>query len=182
MTRTLLRGGHERTLHIILPECSKPYRSSRIGLLKMRQPAIWEKKIQAAGGRCVSDGRGFVVLLFATRGSRELSEMYQDFGLLCAQGKVRWALFRTGEEDGDAHYALRDVLRTVALIVGVPLQLKLALVATSQSVAQACRAMQEELRVLGCDARVFRIERQAEQWLRAAQQTALPRVRETALS
>jgi hypothetical protein len=137
--------------------------------------------MQAAGARCVSDARGFVVLTFAKRDSRALSEMYQDFGLLCAEGKVRRALFRAGEEDGDAHYALRDVLRTVALVVGVPLRLNLALVASSESVAQAFRAMQEELRGLGCDARVFRIERQADQWLRAAQQPALPPVRETAL-
>jgi hypothetical protein len=137
--------------------------------------------MQAAGARCVSDGRGFVVLTFDRCDSRAVCEMYQDFGLLCTQGKVRRALFRAGEDDGDAHYALRDVLRTVVLIVGVPLRLKLALVASSESAAQAFRAMQEELRGLGCDARIFRIERQADQWLRAAHQPALPPVRETAL-
>lgn len=121
-------------------------------------------------------------MMFAQRGSRELSEMYQDFAALCAQGKVRWALFKTGEEDGDAHYTLRDVLRTVVLTVGVPLHLKLALVTGSDSVAEVHRDMQEELRALGCDARVFRIEREADRWLRAAQQTALPPVREAALS
>jgi hypothetical protein len=142
---------------------------------------LWETKMQAAGARCVSDGRGFVVLTFDRCDSRAVCEMYQDFGLLCTQGKVRRALFRAGEDDGDAHYALRDVLRTVVLIVGVPLRLKLALVASSESAAQAFRAMQEELRGLGCDARIFRIERQADQWLRAAHQPALPPVRETAL-
>ena len=165
-----------------MPECTQPNRFWLIEFAKNALHGDPETKIQAAGGRCVSDGRGFVVLLFATRGSRELSEMYQDFGVLCAQGKVRRALFKTGEEDGDAHYALRDVLRTVALTVGVPLQLKLALVARSDSVAQVYRAMREELRALGCDARVFRIEGEADQWLHAAQHTALPPVRETSVS
>ena len=134
--------------------------------------------MHASDVRWVSEARGYIVVRFDQRGSRELSEMYQKFGHLCAQGKVRQALFRTGQEDGDAHYALRDILSTVTLIVGEPLRLKLALVANSASVAQVYRSMQEELRALGCDTRVFRLERQAAQWLRAGRPRA-PRRRVT---
>jgi len=99
--------------------------------------------------------------------SRQLSEIYQDFGLRCARREVRYALLKTGDEEGDAHYALRDILRAVALVAGIPVHLRLALVASSDSVAQVCQTMQQDLRALGCDARLFRMERQADQWLRA---------------
>jgi hypothetical protein len=95
---------------------------------------------------------------------------------------VRRALLRTGDEDPDTHYALRDVLRTVVLTVGILLHFRLAVVASSDPIAQVCTQMQEELRALGCHARVFRIERQAEHWLRAGQRRAGPLVGELAVS
>lgn len=117
--------------------------------------------------RSSNEQGGVVVIDFRRCGSRQLSEIYQDFGLRCARREVRCALLKTGDEEPDAHYALRDILRTVALVAEIPLQLRLALVTSSDSVAQVCRTMQQELRALGCDARPFRIERQADQWLRA---------------
>ena len=115
-----------------------------------------------------SDEQSSVVVIdFRRCNSRQLSEIYQDFGSQCARREVRRALFTTGDEEAVAHYALRDILRTLALIAEIPLHLRLALVTSSDSVAQVCRTMQEELRALGCDARSFRIERQADDWLRA---------------
>jgi hypothetical protein len=121
---------------------------------------------------CISAQGGFVIIDVSGYGSHQLSESYQDFGLLCAQRKVRRALLRTGDEDAYAHYALRDVLRAVALIAGIPLRFRLGVVASSDSTAQVCANMHEELRALGCDARVFRVERQAEQWLLASERPA----------
>lgn len=112
---------------------------------------------------------GFVAIDFRGRSSREVSEIYQAFALLCARGKVSGALLEAGEEDAaDAHYALRDTLVTVARIAGVPLRFRLALVARSGAIATVYRKAQRELRALGCDARVFRIERRAGRWLSAA--------------
>lgn len=99
--------------------------------------------------------------------SRELSEIYQAFALLCARQAVRAALLKTGDEDADAHYALRDTLVTVARIAGIPLRFKLALVASFGPTEQLYRTLQAELRSLGCEAQVFRRERQAVQWLGA---------------
>lgn len=79
---------------------------------------------------------------------------------------MRWALFRTGDEDADAHYTLRDILATVARIAGVPLRFKLALVASPGPVEDVYAAMQGELRALGCDSRVFRVAPEAGRWLR----------------
>ena len=97
--------------------------------------------------------------------SRELSEMYQAFGLLCAGEKVRAALLMTGGEDADVHYTLRDILVTLARIAGIPVRFRLALVASSGAVERVHRAIQGDLRSLGCDTRVFRRERQAAEWL-----------------
>lgn len=130
----------------------------------------------------ISAQGGFVIIDVSGCNSHQLSDTYQDFGLLCARRKVRWALLRTGDEDARVHYALRDVLRTVVLIAGVPLHIRLAVVASTDSIAQVCGAMREELRALGCDARVFRIERQAEHWLRAGKRPAQPMVGEVAVA
>ncbi len=125
---------------------------------------------------------GFVIIDVSGCNSHQLSDSYQDFGLLCARGKVRSALLRTGGEDPDAHYALCDVLRTVVRIAGIPLHFRLAVVASADSIAQVCGTMREELRSLGCDARVFRIERQAEQWLLANQRPAQPALGQVAVA
>ena len=97
-----------------------------------------------------------------------MCDLYQAFALLCARKTVGCVLLRTGDEDANVHYALRDVLATIALIAGIPLHLSLALVTGSPSIAQVCGTMQAELRSLGCDAQVFRAEPQASQWLRVA--------------
>ena len=119
--------------------------------------------------RHIDTQRGFVAIDFRGRSSHEVSELYQAFALLCARGKVSGALLEAGEEDlADAHYALRDTLVTVACIAGVPLRFRLALVARSGAIAAVYRRTQRELRALGCDARVFRMEERAGRWLKAA--------------
>lgn len=95
----------------------------------------------------------------------EWSEVYQEFGLLCARQGVHWALLRTGDEEPDVHYSLRDVLRMVVLVAEVRLHLRLGVISTSQTVARVCQGMAEELRVLGCIARVFPAELKAYEWL-----------------
>lgn len=108
---------------------------------------------------------GLVVVDFRGCNSHEVSTVYQAFALLCAREKVRDALLKTGDEDADAHYALRDTLVTVARIAKIPLRFRLALVASSAPIEHAYRDMQRELRLLGCDARVFRAASEARQWL-----------------
>lgn len=115
------------------------------------------KRIDRQSGVVVVDLRGC--------GSRELSEIYQAFALLCARQAVRGALLKTGDEDADAHYALRDTLVTVARIAGIPLRFRLALVASFSPTEEVFRTLQAELRSLGCDAQVFRLEPQAVRWL-----------------
>jgi hypothetical protein len=115
--------------------------------------------------RRIDEKSGFVVVDLRGCGSRELSEIYQAFALLCARQAVRGALLKTGDEDADAHYALRDTLVTVARIAGIPLRFRLALVAGFRPAEEVFRTLQTELRALGCDAQVFRMEPPAVQWL-----------------
>jgi hypothetical protein len=106
-----------------------------------------------------------VVVDFRGCNSHEVSAVYQAFAVLCARQKVRDALLRTGDEDADGHYALRDTLVTVARVAGIPLRFRLALVAGSARIEKVYGIMQDELRALGCDVRVFRFAWQAQQWL-----------------
>jgi len=115
--------------------------------------------------RHIEEQGGLVVVDFHGCGSYEVSTVYQAFALLCARDKVRAALLMAGDEDADAHYALRDTLVTVSRIAKIPLRFRLALVASSAPIENAYRAMQRELRLLGCDARVFRAASEARQWL-----------------
>lgn len=117
---------------------------------------------------CVNAAGNYVVIDFRRCESHRFSEVYQDFGVLCTRMDVRRALLKTGDEEADIHYALLDILRAVVLVVETPLHLKLALVSRSDAVTLVYRAMQKELRVLGCDAGLFRFQPQAEGWLRAS--------------
>jgi hypothetical protein len=105
------------------------------------------------------------VIDFRGCSSRGVSEIYQAFALLCAREEVRRALLKAGSEDPDAHFALRDTLVTLARIAGIPLRFRLALVAGSSPIERVYRTVRSELGALGCEARVFRTERQAGRWL-----------------
>ena len=114
------------------------------------------------------DGKvGFVVVDCRDRGLREIGEIYQAFAMLCAREEVRFVLLKTGAEDADAHHTLRDILVTLGRVVGTPLQFRLALVASCDSIERVYSAMLLEVRSLGCDAQVFRAEGEADRWLRA---------------
>lgn len=130
----------------------------------------------------VSAQGGFVIIDVSGCDSHQLSASYQNFGLLCARRRVRLALLRTGREDAYADYALRDVLRTVVRIAGIPLRFRLAIVATTDSIAQVCESMSEDLRALGCESRVFRVEREAEQWLLHRKRPARPKFGQAAVA
>jgi hypothetical protein len=100
---------------------------------------------------------------------RRLCHGYQTFGLLCAERKVRAALVRTGNEDADGHYTLRDILVTLACVAGVPLRFRLAFVARSEAIVRVCRILRSELAPFGCELGVFPVERRAFDWLRGGE-------------
>lgn len=107
--------------------------------------------------------------------SRGVSEIYQAFAVLCAREEVHRALLKSGNEDPDAHFALRDTLVTLARIAGIPLRFRLALVASSSRIEDVYRTVQGELRSLGCEAQVFRTERRAGRWLFGDAESPAPR-------
>jgi hypothetical protein len=124
-----------------------------------------EGEIHAPHNARIDEHGGFVVVDFRCCKPSQWSEIYQDFGLLCARQGVHWALLRTGDEEPDVHYSLRDVLRTVVLVAEIRLQLRVGVISSSHLVARVCQGMAEELRVLGCIARVFPAELKAYEWL-----------------
>jgi hypothetical protein len=104
-----------------------------------------------------------------------VSAVYQAFALLCARESVSEALLKAGNEDADAHYALRDTLVTLSRVAEIPLRFRLALVAVAGPIENVYRNMQRELRSLGCDARVFRTAAEARQWLGGAGEPQMKR-------
>lgn len=107
-----------------------------------------------------------VVIEFEARSSQGISLAYQDLAaLLCRPKKRECVLLHAGTEDAEMHYALRDVLHTVARVVGEPLELRVALLGRSRALAAVCRGMQPALAALGCELRLFHGERQAVTWL-----------------
>jgi hypothetical protein len=104
--------------------------------------------------------QNFLVLDFA-RCTRGAYDIYEQLALLCTQRKVSRVLVKAGAEDADVHYTLHDVLATVALALGGPLDLRLAMIEGSPSITRVYRAMQPALRSLGCDMRIFDVESEA---------------------
>lgn len=134
---------------------------SRRGHIAERENGILER-IQEQDGFVVIDARGCE--------PRRLCYGYQVFGMLCVRRQVRAALVRTGSEDPDGHYVLRDILVTLARVAGIPLDFRLAFVARSDEIAEVCRTMQKALTPLGCELAVFRSERRAHEWLGGGQE------------
>lgn len=142
--------------------------------VRYKWPVMHSTYRDHAAARALSGERSFVDIDFRGCSPQELSERYQSFGLLCARGKVGSAMLKTGHEDADAHYTLRDILVTVTCIVGIPLGFRLALVATTDSIELVYRTILEDLHGLGCEARIFRNEAQAAGWLHAGRQWSPP--------
>jgi len=62
------------------------------------------------------------VIDFRGCNSRGVSEIYRAFALLCAREEVRRALLKAGNEDPDAHFALRSAGRWLFGDAGAPAQ------------------------------------------------------------
>ena len=50
-----------------------------------------------------SCGEGWLLIDFSRCNATELFSIYQEFGLLCAKGRARRVLLKTGNEDADVH-------------------------------------------------------------------------------
>lgn len=76
-------------------------------------------------------------------------------------------LIVAGDDDPAGARALRDTL-TMMLLVGIPSDFKLALVATSERVAVTYRNAQRDLCAAGATTRLFDNEQNATRWLEGA--------------
>lgn len=104
---------------------------------------------------------------FGGCGRDDVFTAYQELGVLCFAGaRPRRLLLRAGREEAESHYALRDVLSTVArMTVCGSLEMSIALVTSSRATAQVGHALRAALVPLGCRLRVFPAERRARRWL-----------------
>jgi hypothetical protein len=123
------------------------------------------RQIHAPRTARIDEHDGLVVLDFRCCRPGQWCELYQELGLFCARQGVHWVVLRAGDEEADFHYSLRDVLRTVVLVAEVRLQLRVSVISSSPAIALVWQDMAEELRALGCIARVFAAEAKAYEWL-----------------
>ena len=102
---------------------------------------------------------------------REALLEYQRLGLaLYASQGPGAVLLMSGNVDAVVHYALRDILCTVARVVERPLRLRLAVLGSGAAIEQVCHAMRFALRAAGCELRLFAAQGEAVQWLLAGEQ------------
>ncbi len=112
------------------------------------------------------DHPGCLAIDFGDRSRDDLFAAYQDLGVLCLGAAPRRLLLKAGCEDADSHYALRDVLRTVARVGGPgALDMSIAVVTGSAAVTHVAHTMRADLALLGCRLRVFSNLDDADRWL-----------------
>ena len=95
----------------------------------------------------------------------ELSETYRRFANLCIGKEVNRALLKAGDEDPDAHRALRAAIAAMAHAEAIPQDFKLALIPSTPPIAAFYREAQAALRAGGLNAWVFATVHEAVEWL-----------------
>lgn len=119
-----------------------------------------------AGDPQPADYPGWLEIDFGDCSRDELFAAYQDLGVLCFGAPPRRLLLKAGREEADGHYALRDVLRTVARVGGAgALQMRVAVVTGSVAVTHVAHTVRADLAPLGCCLRVFSNVDDAGRWL-----------------
>jgi hypothetical protein len=94
----------------------------------------------------------------------EVLALCTEFAALCMTARVRCALLQGGDEDMQRCLAVRDLLKIILLVVGVPRDFRLALVPGAPRTRAVYQKSEAELRSAGLDARFFESERLAAQW------------------
>ena len=114
-----------------------------------------------ASGR-IQKHETFVQLDLSDCGLPEVLASCTAFAALCMTSPIRCALLKGGDEDRQRCLAVRDLLKTMLLVV--PRDLRLALVPGALRTGAVYRRSEVELRAMGLDARCFENETLAAQW------------------
>lgn len=110
--------------------------------------------------------RGVVVINFDGLDAREAFLLYQRLAvLLYTQPGLQGVLLKCGSEEPELHYALRDIVQTLAGVAGTPLQVRVAVLDGRHTVRRICEETRSVLAPLGCDLKVFDGEGAAASWL-----------------
>jgi hypothetical protein len=97
-------------------------------------------------------------------GLPELLALCTEFAALCVTTPMRCALLKGGDEDMQRCLAVRDLLKIMLFVVGVPANFRLALVPGAARTRAVYQKSEAELRDAGLDARFFESENLAAQW------------------
>jgi hypothetical protein len=114
--------------------------------------------------RRIQKHEAFVQVNLSGCGLPEVLALCTEFAALCMTARVRCALLQGGDEDMQRCLAVRDLLKIILLVVGVPRDFRLALVPGAPRTRAVYRKSEAELRSAGLDARFFESERLAAQW------------------
>jgi hypothetical protein len=116
----------------------------------------------------IQEHETFVQVDLGGCGLPELLALCTEFAALCVTARVRCALLQGGDEDMQRCLAVRDLLKTILLVVGVPKDFRLALVPGTPRTRAVYQKSEAELRGAGLDARCFESEDLATQWFRGS--------------
>lgn len=125
---------------------------------------------------CIQERRGYIRVDGTGAAARELSQLYQDFAVACAERRLERAVV-LGNGDPEDQISLRDAF-TALVLAGIAPGFRIALVAGAAPILEAFLALQRDLRRLGVDAAVFGSEDDAHAWLLAYREPPADRVRE----
>jgi hypothetical protein len=94
----------------------------------------------------------------------EVAAVYRDFAVLCIEKQIRCVLVTPGDDDPAGERCLRNAVTTMVL-VGLPAEFRIALVAGTSRIVACYRNTERDLCMAGVDAKVFETEDAATRWL-----------------
>lgn len=94
----------------------------------------------------------------------EINELYRALAVTCLERQIARVLVIAGDDEPAGERALRDAL-TAMILVGIPDDMRLALVAALPRVAQTYRHAERDFSAAGIATRLFENEVDAAQWL-----------------
>ena len=110
----------------------------------------------------------FVQVDLSGCGLPEVLALCTEFAALTITTRMRCALLKGGDEDMQRCLAVRDLLKIILVVVGVPANFRLALVPGTPRTRAVYQKSEGELRATGLDARFFENEDLAARWFRGS--------------
>lgn len=113
----------------------------------------------------VYEGEELTIVDLEDCDGREVGQVYRTFAVRLIEAPMRRVLIQSGKRSPEGHLALRDVLRTLLRHVGIPADLRIALLPQTPRAQWVFEHVLLEFQRTGLEVRLFQNEDEAEAWL-----------------